>query len=96
MKEVVARILQSDLGPTAKLVAIAEVCGVRVHAIGLSNRSIERHLADAQELVRSIRSEVQEAPVTRPREKADPDAWLRFQEQDLMVSKAGVKPLHRS
>jgi hypothetical protein len=99
MKEAIARILQSDLGPPAKLMAIAIACGVSPvtsESTGLSHRSIERHLADAQELVRELQVEAPAPAPTKKREVADPARWLAEQERDLAASRAGVKPLHRS
>jgi hypothetical protein len=98
MNETIARILQSDLGPPGKLLAVATIVGVPVTSVGLSARSIERHLAGAQSLVRDLQLAAPAPPLAsmRKREVADPARWMAEQEKDLAVVKASVRPLHRS
>jgi hypothetical protein len=93
----VRMVLESDLCPSAKLIALALVTDVPVTGVGLSGKSIQRHEGAAREFVDQLPKVVDApAPRAREREKVDPDAWLREQETDLRDSLARKKPLEGS
>jgi hypothetical protein len=91
----VQKILCSDLGTTEKLIALALVTDTPVEGIGVSGKSVSRHEKAAREFVEGLGAGAPEAPV-RQREKVDPDAWLRAQEEDLRESLKTKKPLEGS
>jgi hypothetical protein len=81
--ERVKTVLESDLGPSAKLLACALVASVPMTGIGLSAKSIQRHYDAARNFVDGLGALVPDTPPPKVREKADADAWLRAQEADL-------------
>jgi hypothetical protein len=86
----VRMVLESDLNQSAKLIALALVTDVPVTGIGISGKSIQRHEAAARAFVDAMPRVVDAlAPRVREREKADPEAWLRAQEEDLRQSQRG-------